>query len=49
MQFLVHLSGLKLLARNFSSGRDDGQCDTLTVTKMWVKDVAVLRLYKGFG
>ncbi|QFS49203.1 hypothetical protein [Nostoc sphaeroides] len=34
----VHLSGLQLSALNFSSGRDIGQRDSFTLTKMWVED-----------
>ncbi|MCC5629000.1 hypothetical protein LC613_13280 [Nostoc sphaeroides CHAB 2801] len=33
----VHLSGLQLLALNFSSGRDVGECDSFTVTKIWLE------------
>ncbi|AUB37103.1 hypothetical protein COO91_03035 [Nostoc flagelliforme CCNUN1] len=34
----VHLSGLSVSALNFSSGRDVGECDSFTLTKMWLED-----------
>ena len=32
------MSGLGLSAPNFSAGRDIGECDSFTLTKIWVED-----------